>query len=245
MSSKTVIFTRLYRKLHRNVGIIFIGFFLLISISGFLLGLKDELGLKPETKSTNSINLSSWISIQSLDSIARTFASGELKIDPEIDRIDIRPDKGIAKILFKNNFQELQLDLESGEILSVEKRADNFISASAVDNIEKMDSSTFNQIVESCIEQLEKNPMSISEKATKYKTAIFEYELNYKRDEETILALKELKKEEVLKELQKVISPKTRKMINLLSFAQNHKEKSKKSSSFKNLEEWKASRSYK
>jgi len=127
MSSKTVIFTRLYRKLHRNVGIIFIGFFLLISISGFLLGLKDELGLKPETKSTNSINLSSWISIQSLDSIARTFASGELKIDPEIDRIDIRPDKGIAKILFKNNFQELQLDLESGEILSVEKRADNFI----------------------------------------------------------------------------------------------------------------------
>ena len=127
MSSKTVIFTRLYRKLHRNVGIIFIGFFLLISISGFLLGLKDELGLKPETKSTNSINLSSWISIQSLDSIARTFASGELKIDSEIDRIDIRPDKGIAKILFKNNFQELQLDLESGEILSVEKRADNFI----------------------------------------------------------------------------------------------------------------------
>ena len=127
MSSKTVIFTRLYRKLHRNVGIIFIGFFLLISISGFLLGLKDELGLKPETKSTNSINLSSWISIQSLDSIARTFAGGELKIDPEIDRIDIRPDKGIAKILFKNNFQELQLDLESGEILSVEKRADNFI----------------------------------------------------------------------------------------------------------------------
>ena len=108
MSSKTVIFTRLYRKLHRNVGIIFMGFFLLISISGFLLGLKDELGLKPETKSTNSINQNSWISIQSLDSIARTFASGELKIDSEIDRIDIRPDKGIAKILFKNNFQELQ-----------------------------------------------------------------------------------------------------------------------------------------
>ena len=74
MSSKTVIFTRLYRKLHRNVGIIFIGFFLLISISGFLLGLKDELGLKPETKSTNSINQSSWISIQSLDSIARTLS---------------------------------------------------------------------------------------------------------------------------------------------------------------------------
>ena len=28
--------------------------------------------------------------------------------------------------------------------------------------------------------------MSISEKATKYKTAIFEYDLNYKRDKEQL-----------------------------------------------------------
>lgn len=126
----------------------------------------------------------------------------------------------------------------------LDERADNFITASATDNIEKMEDLVFNQIIESCIEQLEKNPMSISEKATKYKTAIFEYDLNYKRDEETIVALKKLKKEEVLKELEKVISPDTRKMINLLSFAQNHKKNSKKNSSFENLEEWKASRSY-
>ena len=86
--------------------------------------------------------------------------------------------------------------------------------------------------------------MSISEKATKYKAAIFEYDLNYKRDEETIIALKSLKKEEVLNDLQKAISPKTRKMINLLSFAQNHKNESKKKSSFKNIDDWKALRSY-
>jgi len=127
MKSKTVIYTRLYRKLHRNVGAIFILFFLLISISGFLLGLKDELGLKPETQTTNSLNLSNWISIQKLDSISKMYAINELEIDSEIDRIDIRPDKGIAKVLFKKNFQELQLDLETGEILSVAKRADNFI----------------------------------------------------------------------------------------------------------------------
>ena len=127
MKSKTVIYTRLYRKLHRNVGVIFILFFLLISISGFLLGLKDELGLKPETQTTNSLNQSNWISIQKLDSISKIYAINELEIDSEIDRIDIRPDKGIAKVLFKKNFQELQLDLETGEILSVAKRADNFI----------------------------------------------------------------------------------------------------------------------
>jgi insulysin len=126
----------------------------------------------------------------------------------------------------------------------LDKRADNFIAASAVENIEKMEEPIFNQIIESCIEQLEKNPMSISEKATKYKTAIFEYDLNYKRDEETIVALKSLRKEEVLNDLQKAISPKTRKMINLLSFAQNHKNESKKKSSFKNIDDWKALRSY-
>lgn len=127
MKSKTVIYTRLYRKLHRNVGVIFILFFLLISISGFLLGLKDELGLKPETQTTNSLNQSNWISIQKLDSISKTYAINVLEIDSEIDRIDIRPDKGVAKVLFKKNFEELQLDLESGEVLSVAKRADNFI----------------------------------------------------------------------------------------------------------------------
>lgn len=127
MKSKTVIYTRLYRKLHRNVGVIFILFFLLISISGFLLGLKDELGLKPETQTTNSLNQNDWISIQKLDSISRVYAVNVLEIDSEIDRIDIRPDKGIAKVLFKKNFHELQLDLESGEVLSVAKRADNFI----------------------------------------------------------------------------------------------------------------------
>ena len=127
MKSKTVIYTRLYRKLHRNVGVIFILFFLLISISGFLLGLKDELGLKPETQTTNSLNQSNWISIQKLDSISKIYAINELEIDSEIDRIDIRPDKGIAKVLFKKSFQELQLDLKTGEILSVAKRADNFI----------------------------------------------------------------------------------------------------------------------
>ena len=127
----------------------------------------------------------------------------------------------------------------------LDRRADNFIAVSAADNFEKMEDPIFNQIVESCIEQLEKNPMSISEKATKYKTAIFEYDLNYKRDEETIIALKELEKEDVLQELERIISPETRKMINLLSFAQNHKKESKTSSSFENLEEWKSSRSYK
>ncbi len=127
----------------------------------------------------------------------------------------------------------------------LDRRADNFIAVSAADNFEKMEDPIFNQIIESCIEQLEKNPMSISEKATKYKTAIFEYDLNYKRDEETIIALKELEKEEVLQELERIISPETRKMINLLSFAQNHKKESKTNSSFENLEEWKSSRSYK
>ena len=44
----------------------------------------------------------------------------------DIDRIDIRPDKGIAKIRSKNNW-EIQLDLESSEIYSVNFRRSDII----------------------------------------------------------------------------------------------------------------------
>ena len=45
----------------------------------------------------------------------------------EVDRIDIRPDKGIAKVTFKNHFKEVQVDGFSGEILSVDIRHSDWI----------------------------------------------------------------------------------------------------------------------
>ena len=65
--------------------------------------------------------------------------------------------------------------------------------------------------------------MSISERAIKLKNIIFENDADYLRDKKTIDALNALKKESVKKLLSNTFSPKTRKMVNVLSFAKDTK----------------------
>ncbi len=81
--------------------------------------------LLPPTLST-SVEGGEWI----LPSQMMSIGEGEMKKqqkDPTVDRIDIRPDKGIAKVTFKNHFTEVQLDGYSGEVLSVETRHSDWI----------------------------------------------------------------------------------------------------------------------
>lgn len=127
MVKKLVKQTRQTRSLHRKIGKAFFAFILLISISGILLGIKDEIGLKPQTQSVEQNDNSKWISLKTIDSIGKVYAQTVLNLDPTIDRIDVRPNKGIVKILYKKHFTELQLNLQSGAILSVSTRGDHFI----------------------------------------------------------------------------------------------------------------------
>ena len=45
----------------------------------------------------------------------------------EIDRIDVRPDKGMVKFVFVEDYWGLQLDLTTGELLHIERRRSDFI----------------------------------------------------------------------------------------------------------------------
>ena len=107
-----------------------------------------------------------------------------------------------------------------------------------------MDSETFQQLVDSVIEELEKTPMSIAERARKLKTYIFEYDADYLRDQDTIESLRTIDKETVANLLDTTVSPKSRRMVNVLTFAENHDNITKVKSSFSNLDTWKASRVY-
>ncbi len=127
MTKKLVQQTRQTRSLHKKIGIILMVLVLLISISGLLLGIKDDIGLKPQTESATQIDSDQWISIKRIDSIAKVYAQEQLHLDSQIDRIDIRPSKGIAKILYKKHFTELQIDIQTAEVVSVSTRADHFI----------------------------------------------------------------------------------------------------------------------
>ena len=125
----------------------------------------------------------------------------------------------------------------------LDKRANAFINT-APKVLREMDQKTFQQLIDSAIEELEKKPMSISERAVKLKTLIFEHEADYKRDEKTIEALKALDKELLVSHLEKMLSKDSRKMVNVLSFAEGHENKANVKNSFGELNNWKASRVY-
>ena len=122
-------------------------------------------------------------------------------------------------------------------------RANTFIS-STPKIVEELTDETFQQLIDSAIERLERKPMSISERAMKNKNLIFEHNKDFERDNKTIEALRKVNKEEVANHLGKIISEKSRKMANILAFAENHANKSNLKSSFADLEGWKSTKIY-
>ena len=145
----------------------------------------------------------------------------------------------------KDKTYYLSFLIQSGEYSAdnVNERAEKFIST-AHNIFDNMDEETFAQLIKSEIEKLEKSPMSIYERSVKLKNIIFENEADYLRDQKTIDALNSLEKESVISLLNKIISPQTRRMINVLSFAENHKNTTGTKTSFDDLATWKTSRAY-
>lgn len=116
---------RSIRKLHRFMGIPLIVFFLVIGVTSILLAWKKKVELLPPTLASK-VDQGTWI----LPSEMVRIGEEEMKKmgrDSEVDRIDIRPDKGTAKITFKTHFTEVQVDGYSGEILSVGTRHSDWI----------------------------------------------------------------------------------------------------------------------
>ena len=128
-SKKQAKLVRAFRWLHRKIAIPLLVFFFVVSVTGLLLGLKKNTGMLAPTKKGTVPGLAGWIPLDSLEKIAiRTFKDS-LTADEkvELDRIDIRPDKGIAKFSFKNSYHGLQIDGTTGKILLLERRTSDLI----------------------------------------------------------------------------------------------------------------------
>jgi len=116
---------RILRKIHRWLGIPLLLFFLIIGITSILLAWKKKAELLPPTLASK-VEQGTWI----LPSEMVRIGEEEMKkmgLDSEVDRIDIRPDKGTAKITFKTHFTEVQVDGYSGEVLSIGTRHSDWI----------------------------------------------------------------------------------------------------------------------
>lgn len=132
---------RAFRWLHRKIAIPLLIFFFVISLTGLLLGLKKNTGLLAPTQKGASGDLAGWLSMDSLSklAVAAYHDSIDVKGTAELDRIDVRPDKGIAKFTFKEGYWGVQIDCTTGRILLVEKRHSDLIEdihdGSIIDNL--------------------------------------------------------------------------------------------------------------
>ena len=117
--------SRTYRKIHRFIAIPLVCFMFLLGVTGLLLTWKDELQFKPKTQKLVSNN-QPLISLNEITNKAKNYIDS-LNLFSEINRIDYRPSKGIAKVRFEKHFTELQIDCYSGKIISVKNRTDNII----------------------------------------------------------------------------------------------------------------------
>ncbi|UMB53261.1 PepSY domain-containing protein [Lutibacter sp. A64] len=122
---------RNFRKVHRATGALLFIFFFIISITGILLGWKSHSNnvIIPQSHQGTSNDLREWLPIDSLHKKAIVVLKDSIATDlsSELDRIDIRKNKGMVKFIFENHTWEIQLDGATGTVLNIGKRHSDFI----------------------------------------------------------------------------------------------------------------------
>lgn len=123
------------------------------------------------------------------------------------------------------------------------KRADKYINK-LPDLVSGLSAEMFETYRQAAIDELEKTPKSIYERAMKHKNIVFEFDADFQRDDKTINSLKSLDQITVVNALDIAIGNSSRKMVNSLSFAKEHTNKTKIKSNYENLKTLKKSKVY-
>jgi uncharacterized iron-regulated membrane protein len=122
---------RQFRKIHRFTGALLFAFFFVIAVTGLLLGWKKNSGgyLLARSSQGTTTDLARWLPLDSLQRQAVRLLrdSVDARLAADIDRIDVRPDKGMVKFTFAAHYTALQLDGATGRLLQVKQRRADFI----------------------------------------------------------------------------------------------------------------------
>ena len=122
---------RLARKLHRSAGAVLFVFFFITACTGLLLGWKKHTGgvILPKSYQGVSTEPKDWLPMHVLHEnavkVVREQISPDLSL--ELERIDVRPDKGMVKFVFIEGYWGVQLDCTTGELLHIERRRSDLI----------------------------------------------------------------------------------------------------------------------
>lgn len=121
---------RISRKVHRTTGAMLFVFFFLTACTGLLLGWKKHSGglILPKSYQGTSTKQEAWLPIHELHKRAiEVMTEHAPGVSHELDRIDLRPDKGMVKFVFVEGYWGVQLDCTTGELLHLERRHSDFI----------------------------------------------------------------------------------------------------------------------
>lgn len=117
----------LNRKVHYWASIVVALPVLVIIVTGILLQLKKELPWvqPPEQR---GVGKSPGVSLARILEVCRTIPEAEVRDWSDINRIDIRPSRGMLKVWAKSNW-EIQLDADTAEVLQVAYRRSDLIES--------------------------------------------------------------------------------------------------------------------
>jgi uncharacterized iron-regulated membrane protein len=118
---------KLNRDIHRWGSMMFILPMTIILVSGVVLQLKKESAwIQPTTQEGSSSELS--LNFKEILEISQKVPEAEVESWDDIDRLDIRPGKGMLKVRCKNRW-EIQLDAKTGEVLQIAYRRSGLIES--------------------------------------------------------------------------------------------------------------------
>ncbi len=122
---------RITRKIHRTTGALLFVFFFITAATGLLLGWKKHTGgvILPKSYQGKSTDPKDWLPVSVLHDNAVKVVREQIdpNISLELERIDLRPDKGMVKFVFIEDYWGVQLDLTTGQLLHIERRRSDFI----------------------------------------------------------------------------------------------------------------------
>lgn len=104
---------------------------MIVSLTGLMLGWKkNSFGLiLPESSTGRSSDISIWLPWDSLQTIAIHALHDSVSpgLSAKLDRIDARPQKGIVKFVFSDDYWEVQVDGMTGSVLQIDQRRSDII----------------------------------------------------------------------------------------------------------------------
>ena len=120
-------FSKFNRKVHYWASIVVAIPILVIILSGLLLQTKKQFTWvqPPEMRGTGT---GPTITLEQVLDICRTVPEAEISGWDDINRLDVRPSRGMLKVWAKNNW-EIQIDTQTGKVLQTAYRRSDLIES--------------------------------------------------------------------------------------------------------------------